>query len=326
MSIAKDHSTALARINDLLAANGPLETTDSPVLSEELGNAVAAIQKTLFPEMQLKPIEILVISRVFVLEEGSHVASNLIFEKFFTSDVGMREQLRLLRKLHEKGILESPFESVRIKDWRRPKPERDYALTKMYGGPMHLTEYAFANIIGDEEKMYKGRQQGFENNLEFLESWSSLVDALRIGRERLGLYEGNMGSYASELCDVQERYDRIQKRLALTTEEIPFRTLCSEYDLSCAEQLVIMYDVYHYGDRDFASELRNSAVLLPADSPSFLSRDVFDKDSRLVEKQIYRPLKIDSDGKAEYKYKLATQYYIFILGDSALKVGHPILP
>jgi hypothetical protein len=86
-----------------------------------------------------------------------------------------------------------------------------------------------------------------------------------------------------------------------------------------------MYDVYHYGDRDFACELRNSAVLLPPNSPSFVFRDVLGKRSRLVEKQIYQPFKSDDDGKPKTKFKLSPLFYTFILGELALKRDEPIL-
>lgn len=326
MSVTKDFSATLVRINELLKANGPLDSVDSPELSEELREALGAVQGKLLPDMQLKPIEVLVIAKTFVIQPQCHARSGHILKDLCAPSVGIREQLRVLQRMREKGILEAICTIIKIKDWERPKLEYQYSLAQLYDEPLMLSFDVLANIIGDEESLRSDSKQGFMNNLEFLESWGYIVEAMDMKKNSLRLCEGNEGSDLIQVYRIREQYDLIQARLDNTKEEIPFRTLCSDFELTYLEQLVIMYGVYHYHDERSVSDLRNSAALLPPGSPSFMWADVLDTNSKLVDKKIFRPFRRDPDGKSEYKYRLATLFYTIILGDLSLQLGRPMLP
>lgn len=322
--MVKDLSLELARIAELFKANEKLEVVENPALSDELREEVAVLQGQLMVEKELKPIEVLAIALLFAREDSHNNTCDLL-RKLFAKTVRLRDQLRFLRRMFERELLDTLVPSIRIKRGYRSELAYHHKLTFLYNSVVHLSDQVIANIIGDEDYLNDLQGTAFESNAEFLESWQGIVEAMEIRRCKFDLYGDNMGSDMASVYFIKKQYDKIWRRLSLTKVEIPFTAFRSDFDLSYEEQLVVMYDVYHRNSGRYACDLRNSAALLPLDSPGFTERDVLGANSRLVRSNIYQRFTVNEPGGAKPKYRLATIFYCHILGDLALKIGEPLL-
>lgn len=322
--MVKDLSLELMRVVELLKASEKLEVVENPVLPDELREAVAALQGQLMVEKELKPIEVLVIALLFV-QEDRHYDTGDLLRSLFATTVRLRDQLRFLRRMFERELLETIVPSIRIKRGYRSELAYHHNLTFLYNSVVHLSVHVIASIIGDEDYLNDFQGTAFESNAEFLESWQDIVEAMEIRRNNFNLYGNNMGSDIASVYFIKKQYDKIWRRLSLTKVEIPFAAFRSDFDLNYEEQLVVMYDVYHRNSGRYACDLRNSAALLPLDSPGFTERDVLSANSRLVRNNIYQRFTVNEPGGAKPKYRLATIFYCHILGDLALKISEPLL-
>lgn len=322
--MVKDLSLELLKIAELLKASEKLEVVEDPVLPDELREAVAALQGQLMMEKELKPVEVLVIALLFA-QEDRHYDTGDLLRSLFARTVRLRDQLRFIRRMFERELLETIVPSVRIKRGYRSELAFHHDLTFLHNSVVHLSVHVIASIIGDEDYLNDFHGTAFESNTEFLESWQSIVEAMEIRRRNFNLYGDNLGSDIASVYFIKKQYDKIWRRLSLTKVEIPFTSFRSDFDLSYEEQLVVMYDVYHRNSGRYACDLRNSAALLPLDSPGFTERDVLSANSRLVRSNIYQRFTANEPGGAKPKYRLATIFYCHILGDLALKISEPLL-
>jgi hypothetical protein len=322
--MVRDLSQELARVAELFKASEKLEVVEDPVFPDELREAVAVLQEQLMVEKELKPLEVLVIALLFGQTERHYDTSDLL-RSLFAETVRLRDQLRFLHRMFERGLLERLVPSIRIKRGYRSSLAYHNSLSDLWDTAVHISQEVIASIIGDEDYLNDLRGAAFESNPEFLESWQEIVQAMEIKRCHYNVYTDNMGSDIDSVCLAKKQYDQIWRRLSLTKVEIPFTSFRSDFDLSYEEQLVVMYDVYHRDDGRYACDLRNSALLMSFDSPGFVERDVLGPNSRLVRSNIYQPRSVDGPGGAKRKYRLATIFYCHILGDLALKIGEPLL-
>jgi hypothetical protein len=322
--MVKDLSLELMKIAELLKASEKLEVVEDPVLPDELREAVAALQGQLMVEKELKPVEVLAIALLFA-QEDRHYNTGDLLRSLFARTVRLRDQLRFLRRMFDRELLETIVPSIRIKRGYHSELVYHHNLTFLYNSVVHLSVHVIASIIGDEDYLNDFEGTAFENNAEFLESWQIIVEAMEIRRCNFNLYGDNLGSDIASVYFIKKQFDKIEHRLSLTTVEIPFTSFRSDFDLSYEEQLVVMYDVYHRNSSRYSCDLRNSAALLPLDSPGFTERDVFSVNSRLVRSNIYQRFTVNELGGAKPKYRLATIFYCHILGDLALKISEPLL-
>ncbi len=321
----------LARVAELLKEHGPIDTIGAPNLSGEFEELVGSLTKQIFVEIELSVVDVLIVSRMYAMKpESRHrtiaeIPTVTLLRDVFGHNIPMMEQLTVLITLLERDVLTCNLmyldlvrEDRIVKSVVNP--------TRLLEANVELTTYTRANIIRDGNHMYKTAPPGFTSNLEFLESWKPIINEV-MQHSELNIdnvpyfFEPNLEG----LRVIQVEFDHIMKRLERTRIEIPFKKFVDAFKLNREEQILVMYEVFHYQRGKYLDGLNHTVAFAPFDTPAFLDRPVLTKDSHLVKEGIFRQMLVESDGKEQSKYRLEGIFYGHILGDFVLRAHEPLV-
>lgn len=321
----------LTRVAELLKEHGPIDTIGAPNLSGEFEELVGNLSKQIFVEVELSVVDVLVVARMYtVLPESSYgtvgrLHTVTLLRDVFGHNIPMMEQLAVVISLLERDIVACSYRYLEIVREGRSVTSVVNPL-RLYEATVELSSYARANIIRDGTHMYKTAPPGFTSNLEFLESWKPLINTLMQGSDlSIDSVPYFFDPLLDDLRDIHLEFDHIMKRLENTKVEIPFKKFAEAFKLSREEQILVMYDVYHYHREKYLNGLHVSVAFMPIDAPTFLDRPILTKDSHLVKEGIFRQTLVESDGKEQPKYRLEGIFYGHILGDFVLRAHEPLV-
>lgn len=321
----------LTRVAELLKEHGPIDTIGAPNLSGEFEELVGNLAKQIFVEIELSVVDVLIVASMYPMLPTSRYCTTAdiptvaLLHNVFGHNIPMMEQLAVVTSLLEKDVL--TCSSLYLELIREDRIVKSVVNpTRLLEAKVELSSYTRANIIRDGNHMYKTAPPGFASNLEFLDSWKPIINEVMQHSE---LSIDNVPYFFEPslegLRDIQVEFDHIMKRLESTKIEIPFKKFAEAFKLNREEQILVMYEVFHYQRAKYLDGLNHSVAFAPFDTPAFLDRPVLTKDSHLVKEGIFRQMLVESDGKEQSRYRLEGIFYGHILGDFVLCVHEPLV-
>ncbi len=321
----------LTRVAELLKEHGPIDTIGAPNLSGEFEELVGRLAKELFVEMELSVVDVLIVARIYTSLPKSRyctiadIPTVTLLRDVFGYNIPIMEQLTVVTSLLERDLLTCG--SVYLELIREDRIVTSVVNpTRLLEASVELTTYARANIIRDNNHMYKTAPPGFASNLEFLESWKPIINEVM---EHSELNIDNIPYFFEPSLEglriIQVEFDHIMKRLESTKIEIPFKKFADAFKLNREEQILVMYEVFHYRREKYLDDLNHSVAFAPFDTPAFLDRPVLTQASHLVKEGIFKQTLVESDGKEQPKYRLEGIFYGHILGDFVLRAHEPLV-
>lgn len=327
----RDLSSDLFKVREMFAAGERLDGLSKPALAPELQSRVERLVSETSQAVELDVVELLALALMFDphsgLERarlgGVHVSH--LMAKLCTNSVPVSERVTYVTGLVEKGLVLSDKYCGRLEE----EVARHYGfsgIAHLREDRIQLSDFAVALILGDEVTLAHFLGAPYESNVEFMNDWAELLERSRnASAGGWQSFEDRVGAMVLAFRARQE-YKRIMQRLDATNIRIPFRSLVQKYELSQAEQIVLMHCVYHRQVEDSAGQrLEDPMLLLSGEQFYALERPTLTANSRLVELGLFIVKKEPWGQEIRDVIKLSEDIYNLILGEAAWLAARPIL-